>query len=206
MPTKIVIIDYGMGNLQSIRKKLLNLNVEPIISSNPKDIEEADKLILPGVGHFKKALENLNKLNIRPTIDEQVLEKQKPILGICLGMQLMTKSSEEGNVNGFGWFDAEVLKFDLVDKLRYKVPHVGWNKITPQFDSDLMKNILDGAEFYFVHSYYVKTKDKNHVLNTTTYEKDFVSALENKNIFGVQYHPEKSHETGDQLMKNFVKL
>lgn len=206
MPNQIVIVDYGMGNLHSVRKKLMRLNVNAIISSNPIEIESADKIILPGVGHFGKAMESLNSLNLVDVLNEQVLIKKKPILGICLGMQLMANISEEGNVDGLGWFDADVVKFKIKDTLKYKIPHTGWNQIEIVKESTLMKGIPDFSEFYFVHSYHFETKNKKDILNETEYEYKFVSAVEKENMFGVQYHPEKSHEQGELLLKNFINL
>ena len=202
----IIIINYGMGNLNSIKKKLTHLKVNAVISSNPNDILNADKLILPGVGHFKKAIENLKALNLFNVINETVLIKKKPILGICLGMQLMANKSEEGNVNGFGWFNAKVIKFKTNNTLKYKIPHTGWNQITKTKQSALMKNISDLSEFYFVHSYHFKCNNSADILNETEYEYKFTSAVEKENIFGVQYHPEKSHDVGKQILKNFVEL
>ena len=228
----LVIVDYHMGNHHSVKKKLDSLKVESIISSNPVDILRADKLILPGVGHFGKAMENLRKLNLIDALNEAVWVKKTPILGVCLGMQLMAKSSEEGISTdarctsdlepitsseveprtssevemGLGWFDAEVLKFKVNDTLRYKVPHTGWNTISIEKESPLMKNISPDSEFYFVHSYYMKANDASDVLNYTDYESKFASAVSKENIFGFQYHPEKSHDVGMLLLKNFLEL
>ncbi|NQY10069.1 MAG: imidazole glycerol phosphate synthase subunit HisH [Flavobacteriales bacterium] len=206
MSNNILIVDYEMGNLNSVRKKFSRLKANPIISSDPKDILNADKIILPGVGHFQKAMENLKKLNLLDVLQEAITVKQKPILGICLGMQLMTKHSEEGNVDGLGWFDAEVIKFKVQDNLKFKIPHMGWNQIQISKESSLMKNIPAATEFYFVHSYHVKANEQNDVLNETEYESTFPSAIEKNNIFGVQYHPEKSHDLGKQLLQNFIDL
>lgn len=195
-----------MGNLHSVKKKLMSLNVNTIISSNPVEIESANKIILPGVGHFGKAMESLNALRLVDVLNEQVLIKKKPILGICLGMQLMANKSEEGNVEGFGWFDAEVVKFKVADTLKYKVPHTGWNQIEIKKESALMKGVPDLSEFYFVHSYHFKIENKKDILNETEYEYRFVSAVEKENIFGVQYHPEKSHDVGELLLKNFINI
>lgn len=195
-----------MGNLFSVKKKLSRLKIDAITSSSPKDVELADKLILPGVGHFHKAIENLKSLNLYYSLNEAVCIKKKPILGICLGMQLMAKKSEEGNATGFGWIDAEVNKFRVNDKLKYKIPHIGWNQIIKTKDSVLMKNIPDLSVFYFVHSYHLKTNNPDDILNETEYEYHFTSAIEKENIFGVQYHPEKSHDAGEILLNNFVKL
>lgn len=206
MIDRIVIIDFGMGNLHSIKRTLSRLNADAIISSNPKDIEHATKIILPGVGHFQKAMENLRNLNLIHTLNESVLINKKPVLGICLGMQLMATKSEEGNVDGLGWFDAEVVRLKIKNSLRHKVPHTGWNQIIISKESLLMSNIPNQSEFYFVHSYYLKANEKGEVLNETEFEFRFVSAIEKNNIFGVQYHPEKSHYVGQTLLRNFINI
>lgn len=203
---KIVVVDYGMGNLRSVQKAFERINFPALISSKKKDIFSADKLIIPGVGHFGKGMSNLKELGLLETINDVVLEKKIPILGICLGMQLMAKQSEEGNFAGFGWLDAEVVKFQVKDKLKYKVPHIGWNQIIQKKESSLMKDIPDFSEFYFLHSYYIQCYNQVDILNETEYECSFPSAIEKENIFGVQYHPEKSHDVGGQLLKNFVNL
>jgi imidazole glycerol-phosphate synthase subunit HisH len=202
----IAIIDYGMGNLQSVAKILHRIGVNFMISSFPREIEKCDKIVLPGVGHFGKAVDNLKGLQLWDAIYEAVIVKKKPVLGICLGMQLMAKHSEEGDAVGFGWFDAEVVRFRVQDTLKYKVPHMGWNQVSitkpdPMFDGvDLQQG------FYFVHSYYVKCNDPADILSETDYGFRFTSAIRKENIIGVQYHPEKSHEAGEKLLKNFVNL
>ncbi|MDR6967860.1 glutamine amidotransferase [Flavobacterium arsenatis] len=202
----IIIIDYGMGNLKSIYRKIERENKDVKISATPNDIILADKIILPGVGHFGSAINNIKSNNFWDAINEHVLVKNKPVLGICLGMQLMAKSSEEGNVSGFGWFDAEVVKFEMANKFAFKVPHTGWNSAIKQKKSSLLEGITDEESFYFVHSYHVKCNDSRDVLTTTNYSYEFVSAIERNNIFGVQFHPEKSHSQGQQLFKNFINL
>lgn len=206
MSNQIAIIDYGMGNLNSITKKLKRLGAECFITFNPEEIRVAKKIILPGVGHFGKAMTKLKELGLIELLEEEVKVKKKPILGICLGMQLMAKRSDEGNSNGLGWFNAEVIKIEVQNKLKYKVPHTGWNQITISKSSKLMENIPEFSEFYFVHSYHFKSNDENDVLNETQYENKIVSGIEKENIFGVQYHPEKSHEIGEVLLKNFIQL
>jgi len=203
---KLVIIDYGMGNINSVKKQLERLKVDVTVTSDPLEISKADKIILPGVGHFGKAMENLTSLNILSTLNEAVLEKRTPVLGICLGMQLMAKSSEEGNVNGLGWFDAEVIKIKVNDTLRYKIPHTGWNTIE-LVKNDPINNGLDAnSSFYFVHAYKVKSNNDEDILHRTCYETDFTSAISKNDIFGVQYHPEKSQDVGLKLFKNFISL
>ena len=206
MTQKIVIIDYGMGNLFSVQKKLKRLGINPIITSKSDAILAADKIILPGVGHFAKAMNNLKNLNLIEPLNSAVLNKKTPILGICLGMQIMCNKSEEGNANGFGWIDADVVKFTITDTLKHKVPHMGWNTINNSKPSKLMTDIPNDSEFYFVHSYHMKVNDTSAILNETNYEYKFHSAIEKDNIFGVQYHPEKSHDIGEQLFKNFIAL
>jgi glutamine amidotransferase len=195
-----------MGNLNSVKRKLYRIGCDAHISSNYQDIISADKIILPGVGHFNKAMDYLKELNIIDALNNYVLVKKKPILGICLGMQLMANSSEEGNVKGLGWFDADVIRFNVKDTLKYKVPHVGWNQITNTKQSALMQGIENNSEFYFIHSYHMSLNNKSDMLHETEYEYNFASAIEKDNIFGVQYHPEKSHEIGEKLLKNFIDL
>jgi glutamine amidotransferase len=206
MSQKIVIVDYSMGNLNSVQKKFIQLNANVVISSDPSVIALADKLILPGVGHFEKAVEIMHQKGLWDVLNRSVLIDKKPILGICLGMQLMTKFSEEGNVNGFGWIDATVVRFHVQDTLKFKIPHMGWNQIEIKKESSLMKGLTDQSEFYFVHSYHVKTDDKTIVLNETNYETNFVSAFEKEHVFGVQYHPEKSHDSGKMLLNSFLEI
>jgi len=203
---KVVIVDYGMGNLFSVHKKLTRLGVNTIVSSKSEEINRADKIILPGVGHFKKALDNLHQLNLIDILNENVIIKKKLTLGICLGMQIMAKHSQEGNCSGLGWFETNVEKIRVSDFLRFKVPHTGWNSLVHISENPLMSNIQINSEFYFVHSYYIKTLNKNEILSGTKYETTFVSGIYRDNIFGVQFHPEKSHDSGDLLFKNFINL
>lgn len=206
MHSKIIIVDYGMGNIQSVFRKFSLLGLTPVVSSDVAIIKSADKLVLPGVGHFGKAIQNLKSLGLHDVLNEKVLIHKTPILGICLGMQLMTNGSEEGDSIGFSWVDAEVKKFKIDNTLEYKVPHVGWNQVEIKKYSMLMNGISNLSEFYFVHSYLCKCKHKDDVLNVSDYEIQFDSAFEKENIFGVQYHPEKSFEVGKTLINNFVQL
>jgi len=206
MQTKIAIVDYQMGNLFSVKKKLSKLNVLAVCTSNREEIASADKIILPGVGHFSKAMQNLQELDLIDVLNKEVLINKKPILGICLGMQLMAKQSEEGHAKGLGWIEANVVKFKIKDTLKYKIPHTGWNQISILKQSPLMRNIPSLSEFYFVHAYHVELQNKADALNETEYEYNFISAVQKDSIYGVQYHPEKSHDVGEQLLKNFIDL
>jgi len=206
MPSNIAIINYGMGNLHSVYRKLSQLDVHPVVASNTHEILKADKILLPGVGHFAKAIEKLKQLEIYDALNEAVLIKKTPVLGICLGMQLMAKESEEGNAAGFGWINSRVVKFKIQNKIKYKVPQTGWNTIDICKKSNLLKNIDNHCEFYFLHSYHYEVSDQNDILTKTDYEYEFVSAVEKENIFGVQFHPEKSHNFGVELLKNFIQI
>lgn len=176
------------------------------ISSNPAQVADAAKILLPGVGHFGKAMENLARSGLADALNEAVLVKRVPILGICLGMQLMAASSSESDSAGLGWFGGSVLRFDIADKLHFKVPHIGWNQVRQRKNSRLLKGITDDAEFYFVHSYYYAPVDEEEVLLTSEYSCNFTCGIERDNIFGVQFHPEKSHEAGMKMLRNFVEI
>lgn len=206
MKNNITIVDYGMGNIHSVYKKLHQLNCNVTVTNDSTQINAADKIILPGVGHFGKAMQNLQQLNLLDTLHENVLTKQKPILGICLGMQLMCSFSEEGNIDGLGWFDTQVTRLKVNDPLRFKVPHTGWNAVEFDKETSLFRNIPNGSHFYFVHAFHVKSADEKYIMTKTTYETPFVSGLYKDNIFAVQFHPEKSHKVGEQLIQNFITL
>jgi glutamine amidotransferase len=203
---KIAVINYSMGNINSIYKKIKMFDHEPILTSNYKDLFLCDKIILPGVGHFGEAMTQLKKLDIISALNEVVIERKKPVLGICLGMQLMADYSEEGNEQGLGWIPGNVLKMKAKDSSIYKIPHIGWNQLAIQKESKLTREIKEEDEFYFVHGYHYNCNDQKDVLAYTDYEQKIVSAIEKNNIFGVQFHPEKSHQTGMQLLKNFLQL
>lgn len=200
----LVIIDYGMGNIRSVEKVLIRIGVEYKISSSLNDIETAEKLILPGVGHFKNGIENLKQKNIYNILNKKILENKTPILGICLGMQLFTKHSEEGNLDGFGWVDATTKKFNVANH-NLKTPHMGWNNLNIKKKPLIFEGVLPENSFYFVHSYFVKCNDNEDVLSTTEYGEEFVSSFQKNNIYGVQFHPEKSHSAGLHILNNFCK-
>ena len=203
----ITIVDYGMGNLGSLQNMFKKIGEESIISSNKEDIENATKLLLPGVGSFDNAMKNLEKLNLIEVIKIKVLQDNVPIMGICLGMQLLTNSSEEGSMKGFGFIDAEAKKFKFKNlNERLPIPHMGWNKTNIHKESKLYKDNNDkNRRFYFVHSYAVTCNDENDILTTTNYGYSFVSSFEKGNIIGCQFHPEKSHKYGMKLLKNFME-
>jgi glutamine amidotransferase len=201
----ITIIDYNTGNLGSIKNMLNYLGISSVITNSIETIENAEKLILPGVGHFIHGIQQLDSLGFSELIKEHSLIRQKPILGICLGMQLMTNFSEEGNVNGLGLLDAQTKKFYIQDQ-NLKIPHMGWNEVYWQKESRVLDCLSENPSYYFVHSYYVECTNQEDVLGTTHYNQDFVSAFQHDNIIGMQFHPEKSHRFGMELFKNFSKL
>ena len=204
---RIVVVDYGMGNIHSIVKKIKHLGGDVFVSSNSDEILKSDKIILSGVGHFKQAMNNLRKSKLIDTLNQAALVQKKPILGICLGMQLMgIKSEEGGDIEGLSWINANVKRIKVSDTIKYKVPHMGWNEINIRKESILMNGVDDKSEFYFAHSYYMDVHESDLILNETEYFSRFVSAIESQNIFGVQYHPEKSHEAGDIILSNYVNM
>lgn len=201
----IAIINYGMGNLRSVQKAFERLGLQADIVSDPGQLHKASKIILPGVGHFAKGMNNLRESGLADAIREEVLITQKPILGICLGMQLMTNSSEEGNCEGLCFLDAETVRFPSGSN-SFKIPHMGWNEIKPVKESSLLAGIDKKSLMYFVHSYFVKCHQEKDVLFSTDYGLPFDAGFEHKNIVGFQFHPEKSHKAGLQLLKNFLVL
>jgi glutamine amidotransferase len=200
----IAIVNYDMGNLGSIKNMIKKIGGESIITNDKAILEKADGLILPGVGSFDAGMINLKKYDLVDFLKNQALEKKKPMLGICLGMQLMTNYSEEGVEKGLGIIDATTIKF--LDHEKMKVPHMGWNFVDKQKNSLLLKDFAEPPRFYFVHSFYVKCNRNEDVLGVTTYGSEFDSAFEHENVFGVQYHPEKSHRFGMTLLKGFLKV
>lgn len=201
----IVVIDYGMGNVGSICNMLKYLGAKAIISNDYTIIKNADKLILPGVGHFDRAMENITMQSLLDVIHEMAHDKKKPFLGICLGMQLMCNASEEGTKAGLKLVNADVKRFNFPDNKDLKIPHMGWNFIEPIKKSKIINGFDEQSRFYFVHSYFVECADENDVLTKTTYGNSFVSSFEHENLIGVQFHPEKSHRFGITLFKNFLQ-
>jgi imidazole glycerol-phosphate synthase subunit HisH len=203
--SKVVIIDYEMGNICSVLNKIHRAGYEASITHEIGSIKQADKIILPGVGHFQNGMKKLNDRGLIEILYKKVLVDKIPILGICLGMQLFTRFSEEGNTEGLGWLDAETVKFTLCD-IRHKVPHMGWNSLEQQKESPLLKDIPKDSQYYFVHSYHIRCHDSKDIMTTTHYGYEFVSAIQKYNIFGTQFHPEKSHGWGEKMLRNFLNL
>ncbi|HUR67020.1 MAG TPA: imidazole glycerol phosphate synthase subunit HisH [Chitinophagaceae bacterium] len=205
MPVKTIIINCREGNVNSVQKMMSMISPGTKVTDSPGDILGADKIILPGIGHFQKAMEALNRYRLIEPLNEAVLVKKKPILGICLGMQIMAGSSEEGSSAGLGWLNGEVLRFKSSSR-ELKIPHMGWNTVDFIKQSLLNRDIPDGSEFYFAHSFHWRSRDRSEILGETEYGTCFPSAIEKENIFGVQFHPEKSHDGGMQLLRNFATL
>ena len=201
----ITIVDYGMGNVGSVYNMLRKLRTKVQISNDAIEIAKSDKLILPGVGHFNRGIDNLKASGLESILSEQVLVNKKPILGICLGMQMMTRGSEEGDKPGLSWVAADTIKFPAINNL--KVPHMGWNEVKPSIEAKLFAyNPEEPERFYFVHSYCVTVDNSQDVAAYCNYGNDFVASFEVGNIMGVQFHPEKSHLFGMNLFRKFIAL
>ncbi|MBN1183778.1 MAG: imidazole glycerol phosphate synthase subunit HisH [Bacteroidales bacterium] len=202
----ITIINYGMGNTGSIVNMLKKIGVKARISSDVEEIAAARKIILPGVGHFDRAMERITKSGLKEILEQKALKEKVPILGICLGMQILTKSSEEGQCDGLGWVPAKTIKFRFSNESTLKIPHMGWNLVNRTTHCRLTENFESEHCFYFVHSYHAQVEDERYSILKTIYGYPFDSAIQNDNIFGVQFHPEKSHRFGMRLLENFSKL
>lgn len=200
----ITIIDYGMGNLGSVLNMFKRIGAKAVVTGDLPVIANAKKLLLPGVGAFDNAMSRINESGLREILDRKAVVERTPILGICLGMQLLTKSSEEGKIPGLGWIAASTRRFPAVAGL--KVPHMGWNEVIPTRESALTHCLPGGARFYFVHSYFVSVENQQDSILKATHGVCFDAAIQHGNIFGAQFHPEKSHRFGLQLLKNFASL
>lgn len=203
----IAIVDYGMGNPGSVYNMLRRVNVDALVTSDPSVIRRAEKIILPGVGAFDNGMQSLVSLGLKDALDEAVLGRGTPVLGICLGMQLMTARSEEGKLLGLNWIKADTVKFLFPEEKRHlKVPHMGWNSLVIIRENPLLACFEEEPRFYFVHSYYVSCRDPNEVLATSEYGILFTAAIASGNIMGTQFHPEKSHRFGMRVLKNFAEM
>jgi imidazole glycerol-phosphate synthase subunit HisH len=202
----LTIIDYNAGNIASIQNMLKKLGQTAIITSDPEEVLDAEKIILPGVGAFDYGMENLNQYELTDSI-KQKAQNGTPMLGICLGAQLLGHSSEEGNLQGLGLIDMSVIKFSP-SKLptNCKIPHMGWNEIQIKKKHPIFRDMYRDPRFYFVHSYHFVTGNTNDILTTSMYGYEFVSSFQHENIIGVQFHPEKSHKFGMKLLENFIKM
>tara|TARA_B100001250_G_C19804158_1_gene792457 strand:- start:1024 stop:1641 length:618 start_codon:yes stop_codon:yes gene_type:complete len=200
----IGIIDYGMGNLRSVINAVNYLGFNSLICSSPDDIDHTERIILPGVGAFSDCMKKLHNLKFVNKLNEEVLIKKKPVLGICLGMQVMAKCSFEGGKNdGLGWFDAEVIKISPSNLKKHKVPNIGWNSISYK-NVDLFKNIPKNIDLYFVHSYFMNCKNKEDIIASYDYEEKITAAVQKNNILATQFHPEKSQDVGLNILENFL--
>lgn len=203
----LVIVDYGMGNVGSILNMLKKVGVPAKISSSADEIDQATQLILPGVGSFDNGMRNLGQSGLIPVLNRKVLEQGTPVLGICLGMQLMTRRSEEGTAEGLGWVEADTIRFKFdassPDTADLKVPHMGWNEVEVKNANGIMAS-LEGSRFYFVHSYHVICDKPENVVAIANYGHPVTAVMNKANITGAQFHPEKSHKFGIQLFRNFA--
>ena len=202
----IGILDYGLGNVGAFYNIYKRLNISVCIVSDPEKIVTMDKLILPGVGSFDWAIERLNLSGMLDELNKAVLDRKVPVLGVCVGMQMMAKGSDEGSSKGLGWIDANIQHFSKLTNKKLDLPHMGWNDIQVYKEHPLFNSLEKDAIFYFLHSYYFQEKDNSQIITKTDYGSVFTSCIIKDNIYGVQFHPEKSHRWGVQLLKNFSEL
>lgn len=204
----IIVLDYGMGNPGSMLNMFRRIGAQAVVASDRDTIMSASAIVLPGVGSFDNGMQKLLSAGILEPLKQRVLHDKIPFLGVCLGMQLLFESSEEGSLPGLGWIPGHVKRFDFSNtgKSGLKIPHMGWNLVRPANDDSLFRGLDSESRFYFVHSYHVVCSDTTHLLGTSEYGYQFVSAVQKGNIFGVQFHPEKSHRFGMSLLKNFSEL
>lgn len=202
----LTIIDYGVGNVLAFANVFTRLNVPFAIATKPEDLAIASKLILPGVGSFDFAMQTLNASGMRAELERLVVVEKVPVIGICVGMQMLANFSEEGQMPGLGWIKGTVRQFKFDKQLNLTMPHMGWNDVQPAVSSPLFKGLEQESIFYFLHSYYFDAEESNNVLSYSHYGFDFHSAVCKDNIYGVQFHPEKSHSYGHTLLKNFAEL
>ena len=203
----ITVIDYGLGNVQAFANVYKRLDIPVNVAKSLADLAETTKIILPGVGSFDRAMQQFNSCGMRKLIEQLVLEEGIPILGVCVGMQMLANSSEEGKLSGLGWVDGNVKRFDGASMLQTQnLPHMGWNNVVTKTEGDLFKGINVENKFYFLHSFHFDCCNESNIIGVTDYGFNFTSAIKKKNIFGVQFHPEKSHHYGGQLLKNYSEI
>lgn len=202
----IKIVDYGCGNILAFQNIYKLLNIPVSFAKTSKDLEGATHIILPGVGAFDHAIERLDRSGMKFGLEELVFEKKLPILGVCVGMQILAERSDEGRLAGLGWIPGEVRSFKSLNKPDLILPHMGWNDVYPSANKGLFNDLTDSAQFYFLHSYYFRSSNPNSIAAVTTYGEKFTCAVNLQNVYGVQFHPEKSHRFGIQLLKNFAEL
>lgn len=202
---RVAVVDYGMGNLDSVARATEECGGAPVVTSEEAEIARAPAVILPGVGAFAKGMERIRERNLDEILDTQVRRRGVPLLGLCLGMHLLaTRGDEGGETSGLGWIEGEVRRLPSENGLR--VPHVGWNEVHHESACPLLADVESGCDFYFVHSYHLVCTDPTHVVATTPYGSSFASVVEAENVYGVQFHPEKSQRAGFQLLRNFLAL
>lgn len=203
----ITIIDYGLGNVLAFVNVYNRLNIPVAVAKSAKDLVNATRLILPGVGSFDHAMQQLDQSGMRQPVEQLVMQNKMPVLGICVGMQMLAKSSDEGELPGLGWIGGKVKKFDLSAMPRdTNLPHMGWNDVNPVVNGGLFKGMEQDSQFYFLHSFYFECNQQSNVLAVTDYGGNFSCAVRQENVYGVQFHPEKSHHFGSQLLKNFAEV
>jgi glutamine amidotransferase len=203
----ISIIDYGLGNILAFLNVYNRLNIPVTVAKSAADLRSATRLILPGVGSFDHAMQQLNQSGMRQSVEQLVMREKVPVLGICVGMQMLAKSSEEGELPGLGWIDGRVKKFDLsAMPTGTNLPHMGWNDVNPVVAGGLFKGMEQDSRFYFLHSFYFECHQQSNILALSDYGRNFSCAVRQDNVYGVQFHPEKSHHFGSQLLKNFAEV
>lgn len=204
----IVILDYGMGNPGSMHNMFRRIGAQAVVAADHQSLKSASAIVLPGVGAFDNGMQKLRSGGFLEPLKQRVLEDRIPFLGVCLGMQMLFAASEEGTLPGLAWIPGQVKRFDFsnVGKTGLKIPHMGWNLVQPVNGTPLFRGLDEEARFYFVHSFHAVCSDKSHQIGTSEYGYPFASAVQNGNIFGVQFHPEKSHRFGLALLKNFAEL
>jgi imidazole glycerol-phosphate synthase subunit HisH len=206
MHRKCVIVDYGMGNLHSLQRILSSFNIPVVITNQASEIKSASHIVLPGVGHFGHAMKQLKQNELVDVLNHMALVERKPILGICLGMQLMTAYSEEGECKGLGWFSCNTVSLAKGRDVEFKIPHLGWNTLAIKQQHSIFANITSSDELYFVHGFGVLEAVNEHVLCTTEYGGEVISGLVKDNLFGLQFHPEKSLDSGHRILSNFINI